>query len=119
MTLSKSGLAALLALGVAASAPAAFARTADAAIAPDEVQIVVDYGDLNLATSEGARALEDRVDRAAVRVKGEVDPRDLAAMADLRKARAAAREAADQIIDAHRGTSYARLHAAAPSKVRL
>jgi UrcA family protein len=117
MTLTKSGLAALLALGVAASAPAAFARTADA-FAPDEVRIVVGYGDLNLATPEGAQTLRDRVDRAAVQVKGEVDPRDLAGMATLRKARAAARDAADQIIDAHRGTAFAGLPPA-PRKVHL
>lgn len=117
MTLTKSGLAALLALGVAASAPAALARTADA-FAPDDVRIVVGYGDLDLATPQGAHALRARVDRAAMRVKGEVDPRDLASMADLRKARAAAQEAVDQIIAAHRGTAYAGLHPA-PSKVHL
>jgi UrcA family protein len=117
MTLTKSGLAALLALGVAACAPAALARTADAA-SPDEVRIVVGYGDLDLATPEGAHALRERVDRAAMRVKGEVDPRDLAGMAELRKARAAAQDAAGQIIDAHRATAYAGLHTA-PSKVHL
>jgi UrcA family protein len=78
----------------------------------------VAYGDLNLATPAGANALRARVDRAAMRVKGEVDPRDLAGMAELRKARAAAQEAADQIIGAHRGTPYANLPAP-PSKVHL
>jgi UrcA family protein len=119
MTLTKSGLAALLALGVAASAsaPAALARTADAA-SPDEVRIVVGYGDLDLATPQGANALRARVDRAAMRVKGEVDPRDLTGVAELRQARRTAREAADSIIDAHRGTAYAGLRPA-PSKVHL
>jgi UrcA family protein len=117
MTLTKCGLAALLALGVAASTPVAFARTADA-FAPDDVRIVVAYGDLDLATPAGADALRFRVDRAAMQVKGQVDPRDLAGMAELRKARAAAREAADAIIDAHRGTAYAGLHPA-PSRVHL
>ena len=117
MTLTKFGLAALLAVSVAASASASLARTADPS-SPDDVQMVVGYGDLNLATPEGADALRARVDRAAMQIKGEVDPRDLAGMGELRKARAAAREAADAIIDGHRGTAYAGMRPA-PSKVHL
>ena len=116
MTLTKFGLAALLAVSVA-SASAALARAADLS-SPDDVRIVVGYGDLNLATPAGADALRARVDRAAIQVKGEVDPRDLAGMGELRKARAAAREAADAIIDGHRGTAYAGMRPA-PSKVHL
>jgi UrcA family protein len=118
MTLTKFGLAALLAVSVAASASAALARTAADLSSPDDVRIVVGYGDLNLATPEGADALRARVDRAAMQIKGEVDPRDLAGMGELRKARAAAREAADAIIDGHRGTAYAGMRPA-PSKVHL
>jgi UrcA family protein len=115
MTQTKFGLAALLALSVAASAPAALAADLSS---PDEIRIVVGYGDLNLATPEGADALRARLDRAAMQIKGEVDPRDLASVGELRKARAAAREAADAIIDAHRGTAYASMRVA-PSKVHL
>jgi UrcA family protein len=117
MTLTKFGLAALLAVSVAASASAARARTADLSSA-DDVRVVVGYGDLNLATPEGVDALRARVDRAAMQIKGEVDPRDLAGMGELRKARAAAREAADAIIDGHRGTAYAGMRPA-PSTVHL
>jgi UrcA family protein len=102
----KTGVGALLALALAQSATGAMARTPDAGSA-DTVQVVVQYGDLNLATPEGAQALRDRVDRAAMLIKGDADPRDLKAVAELRKARAAALEAANAIISAHAGTAYA------------
>src|SRR5207237_9294851 len=95
----------------------ATARTADAG-APDDVRVVVGYGDLNLATREGADTLRDRVDHAALRVKGDVDPRDLGGVAELRKARAAARDAANAILEAHRGTAYAGA-SAGPGKLHL
>jgi UrcA family protein len=102
----KTGAAALLALALAQSATGAMARTPDAGSA-DTVQVVVRYGDLNLATPEGAQALRARVDRAAMLIKGDVDPRDLRAVGELRKARAAALETANAIISAHAGTAYA------------
>ena len=82
------------------------ARTPDTG-SSETVQVVVRYGDLNLATPEGAAALRARVDRAAMLVKGDVDPRDLRAVAEQRKARAAALETANAIISAHAGTAYA------------
>jgi UrcA family protein len=109
------GIAAVVALAIAQSATGAIARTPDVG-SSDEVRIVVRYGDLNLATPEGAHAL--RVDRAAILVKGEVDPRDLRAVAEMRKARAAAADAADAIIAAHRGTDYAATRPA-PNKLGL
>jgi UrcA family protein len=112
----KAGVAGFLALAIAQSAGAAMARTADSAA--DEVRVVVQYSDLDLATPQGAAALRDRVDRAALRVKGDVDPRDLGGAADLRRARAAAQDTANAIIEAHRGTALARAPAA-PNKVHL
>ena len=102
----KTGVAALLALALAQSATGALAKTPDAGFA-DAVQVIVRYGDLNLATPEGAHVLRARVDRAAMLIKGDVDPRDLRAVAELRKARAAALETANAIISAHAGTAYA------------
>jgi UrcA family protein len=113
----KTGVAAIVALALAQSATAAMART-PAIGSSDDVQIVVKYGDLNLATPQGAHALHARVDRAAVRVKGDVDPRDLRAVAEMRKARAAAADAADAIIAAHAGTAYAATRPA-PNKLGL
>ncbi|WP_435419102.1 UrcA family protein [Parerythrobacter aurantius] len=54
----KSTLAAVAALTMAVAAPPALA----AAPSPD---LVVEYGDLDLATAEGQEALEDRIDAAA------------------------------------------------------
>ena len=102
----KVGVAALVALAIAQSATGAMARTPDTG-SSDTVQVVVRYGDLNLATLEGADALRARVDRAAMLIKGDVDPRDLRAVAEQRKARAAALETANAIISAHAGTAYA------------
>lgn len=113
----KVGAAALLALAVVQSTASAVARTVDVG-ASDDVRIVVRYGDLDLATPQGAHALHARVDRAAVLVKGDVDPRDLRGAAEVRKARAAAADAADAIIAAHRGTAYAGMRAA-PNKLGL
>ncbi|HLZ82457.1 MAG TPA: UrcA family protein [Caulobacteraceae bacterium] len=117
MLKSKTGIAAIAALAIAQAATGAMART-PALGSSDEVQIVVRYGDLNLATPEGAHALKARVDRAAVRVKGDVDPRNLQAVAEMRKARAAAQEAADAIIAAHQGSAYAATRPA-PNKIGL
>ena len=113
----KLGVAAVVALAIAQSATGAMARTPDLG-SSDEVRIVVRYGDLNLATPEGAHALRARVDRAAILVKGEIDPRDLRAVAEMRKARSAAADAADAIIAAHRGTDYAATRPA-PNKLGL
>ena len=113
----KTGVAAVVALAIAQSATGAMARTPGLG-SSDEVQVVVRYGDLNLATPEGAHALRARVDRAAILVKGEVDPRDLRSVAEVRKARAAAADAADAIIAAHRGTAYAATRPA-PNKLGL
>jgi UrcA family protein len=113
----KWSLAAFLALAIAQSATGAVARTYDVG-SPDDVQVVVRYGDLDLATPQGAQALRVRIDRAAMRVKGDVDPRDLRGMAELRKARAAALDAANAIIEARRGTAYAEI-AAAQDKLGL
>jgi len=79
-------------------ASVATARTA-AASPPDAMRIVVTYGDLNLATREGADALRSRVVHAAMQIKGNVDPRDLQGMAEMRKARDAALAMADAIIE--------------------
>ena len=114
----KTGLAAVATLALIQSATGAFARTPDLG-SSDDVQIVVRYGDLNLATPQGADALRARVDRAAMRVKGDVDPRNLQAVAEMRKARAAAQEAADAIITAaHQGPAYAAARPA-PNKIGL
>lgn len=113
----KLGVAAFLALAITQSATGAMARTPDVG-SSDDVQVVVRYGDLNLATPEGAHALRARVDRAARLVKGDVDPRNLQAVAEVRKARAAAADAANAIIEAHRGTAYAGIHPA-PNKLGL
>jgi UrcA family protein len=113
----KLGAAGLLALAIVQSTTGAVARTPGVG-SSDDVQIVVRYGDLNLATPQGAHALRARVDRAAVRVKGDVDPRDLRAVAEVRKARAAAADAANAIIAAHQGTAYAGMRPA-PNKLGL
>jgi UrcA family protein len=89
--------AALFAVASALTATAATARTADAS-SPDAMRIVVRYGDLNLATREGADALRSRVVHAAMQIKGNVDPRDLQGMAEMRRARDAALAMADAII---------------------
>ena len=108
MTKLRMTVVALLALGAAQTATVAIARTADAG--GEATRVVVSYGDLNLATRQGADALRARVDLAARRVKGEVDPRDLRAVADLRRARATALGMANAIIAARAGTSYAAYH---------
>ena len=109
--------AALLAIAIAQSATGAAAGTADSR-SSDHVQVVVRYGDLNLATPEGAHALRARADRAAMLVKGGVFPLDLTGVAELRKARAAALAAADAIIAAHAPTAYAETRSA-PSELHL
>lgn len=105
MSKLKTAALALLVLGGAQAATVAVARTADAA-SPNTMRIVVRYGDLNLATREGADALRLRVVQAATRIKGGVDNRDLQGMAELRKARAAALDMADAII-AHSEPAFA------------
>ena len=105
MSKLKTAFVAVLVLAGAQIATVAMARTAYAG-SPDTMRIVVRYGDLNLATHEGADALRSRVDHAAMRIVGDVDPRDLQGMAELRKARAAALETADAII-AHSDTAFA------------
>jgi UrcA family protein len=89
--------ATVFAVASALTATVATARTANEA-SPDAVRIVVRYGDLNLATREGADALRSRVVHAAMQIKGNVDPRDLQGMAEMRKARDAALAMADAII---------------------
>jgi UrcA family protein len=113
----KLGVAALLAIAIAQSANGAAARTPDLG-SSDDVRVVVRYGDLNLATPVGAHVLRARVDRAAMLVKGDVDPRDLRGVVELRKARAAALDAANAIIAAHAGTAYAAT-GPAPNKLDL
>lgn len=113
----KLSVAALLAVAIAQSATGAAARTHDRGLSGD-VQVVVGYGDLNLATPSDADELRARVDRAALLVKGDVDPRDLAGMAELRKARAAALETANAIIAAHAATAYVAMRPA-PNRLEL
>ena len=105
MTKLKTAAVALLVLAGAQTATVAMARTADAG-SPDQVRIVVKYGDLNLATPEGAAALRARGVHAAMQIKGDVDPRDLKAMAEMRKARDEAIAMADAIA-AHQDTALA------------
>jgi UrcA family protein len=109
-----TALAACLALA------APFAATAQPAggSSDDTIRIVVAYGDLNLATPEGAQALRARVDHAAMMVVGSVDPRDLQQVAVQRRARAAALETANAIIAANTGSAYAA-NSAAPKTLRL
>jgi UrcA family protein len=100
-------LATAIAAALALAAPLA-AAAQPAAGSNDIPRVVVKYGDLNLATPEGAQALRDRVDRAATVVVGYVDPRDLQRVAEERRARAAARQTADEIIAAAMsGPAYA------------
>jgi UrcA family protein len=116
MTKLKTAAVALLVLAGAQTATGAMARTADAA-SPDTMRIVVKYGDLNLATREGAEALRARVVHAAMLIKGDADPRDLQAMAAMRKARDAAVAMADAIT-AHQDTALAAI-GATPSHLPL
>jgi UrcA family protein len=113
----KLGVAAVLAIAITQSATGAAAGTPDPR-SSDEVRVVVRYSDLNLATPEGAHALRARADRAAMRVKGYVFPRDLTGVAELSKARAAALAAANAIIAAQAGTAYAA-RSPAPSELHL
>jgi UrcA family protein len=105
MTSLKTAAVALLALAGAQTATVATARTADQA-SPDTMRIVVKYGDLDLGTREGAEALRARVVDAAMRIKGDADPRDLRAMMERRKARDAAVAMADAIV-AHQDKALA------------
>lgn len=115
MTKFKTAVAAVLALAGALTATVAAARPA--AATSDTTRIVVRYGDLNLATREGADALRSRILHAAMRIKGDVDPRDLQGMAELRRAREAALGMADAII-AHSQSAYAAA-GSAPGRLDL
>jgi UrcA family protein len=113
----------MLKLGTALAACLALAAPLTAAAQPaggsaDDTRIVVRYGDLNLATRDGADALRARVDHAAMRVVGSVDPRDLQRMAEQHRARAAALETANAIIAASSGSAYAA-NSDAPKALRL
>lgn len=75
------------------------ARTANAASPADDPPTVqVQYGDLNLATDQGARALLERIKAAARQVCPAADGRDLAAFQSSRRcAREAVARAIDQV----------------------
>ena len=113
----KLAVVAALAIAIAQSATGAAAGTPDPR-SSDDARVVVRYADLNLATPEGAHALRARVDRAVKAIKGESDSRDLGRWADLRRAQAAAQEAASAIIAAHDGAAYAAARPA-PEKLAL
>ena len=111
-------------LGMAVAALLAIAAPLAATAHPaggssdDTTCVVVRYDDLNLATREGAQALRDRVDHAAMLIVGSVDLRDLQAVAEQRRARAAALETANAIIAASSGSAYAA-NSDAPRILRL
>lgn len=85
-------------LGAATGAAAA----ATAAAAGDSAQVRttrVAYGDLNLATAEGSRALYARIESAARQVCGPYDARNLAEVAAARACQA--RAVAQAVSDVH------------------
>jgi len=100
-------LVAAVAAVLALAAPLAASARSAGANSADTITVLVRYGDLNLATREGAEALRARVDHAAMLVVGSVDPRDLRRVAEQRRARAAAQETANAIIAASSGSAQA------------
>jgi UrcA family protein len=64
----RSAFVALAAFAAAAFAPCTYARSADTVVVRN---VVVDYGDLNLATESGAATLHERIAQAASHVCGD------------------------------------------------
>lgn len=82
-----SPLAFLALAGSVAIAAPAMARSPDGTIR-------IDYTDLDLASDAGVAELQARVERAAAKVCGEADNRDLTAMREAARCRAVALESA-------------------------
>jgi UrcA family protein len=97
------------ATGVGGSALAAQEITTDG-----PVQVVVNYSDLDLGTTEGANALRARLNSAVTQVEGPVDVRDLKAEAICQRDHRKAMEMADAVIASSRTTlavaGHWRLH---------